>query len=175
MSGLEPIMIGLALAGTAASAAGTIISGQSQAAALEYQARQQQILAQWQADQLRVQARQELGIAAAKAREERRQAAIMQSNQLAIAASSGAGATNPTIINLMEETAAHGEYLAQGEMFTGRSRAADLRIRADTILEEARAGGVVAGMTADATRTNSYLTAAGDVASGVSGTYARYR
>src|SRR3990167_3304078 len=164
MSGLEPLLI-LCLAGTAMQGAGTIIGGIEANQAAQYQARQGQILAQLEAKQLEAQARQEEGAAAVAARERRHDAALVQSTQLARAAASGGGVTNPTILNLMADTAQRGEVLAQTEMAPGKMGAAARRHQgASTILE--------ANMNADILRMKGRSAQTGGIISGIGSTVA---
>jgi hypothetical protein len=48
------------------------------------------------------------------------------SEQKAKAASSGAGVVNPTILDIMGETAQHGDYLARSDIAAGENKARGL-------------------------------------------------
>lgn len=107
MSGFE--LIGAAAA--ALSAAGTVAGG----IAANNQA-------QYQAEQQKAQGKEELAASQRQASQQRKEAELVQSRQQALAAASGAGASDPTIIQLMTETAAQGELNAQGSLYGGEQR-----------------------------------------------------
>lgn len=108
MSGLSA----LSAIGTAASIGGTILGGVSanQAAKQEAAMRERQ-------------AAVERADASRRAEEERRKTTLVMSRQKALAATSGAGTQNPTILDIMSETAQRGSYLARTEMYGGEDRA----------------------------------------------------
>lgn len=96
------------------------VSSQSQAADIEQQS------SKVEAQQMQVNAGQERAAAQRSAMEQRRQARLVQSRQQAVAAASGAGATDPTVVDLMTDTNAEGEYRALSELYTGEQRARGL-------------------------------------------------
>lgn len=108
MSGLSA----LSAIGTAASIGGTILGGitGNQAAKQEAAMRERQ-------------AAVERADASRRAEEERRKATLVMSRQTALAATSGAGTQNPTILDIMSETAQRGSYLARSETYGGEDRA----------------------------------------------------
>lgn len=115
MSGIETI---LAVAGTAASAAGTLAAGAAERDNQEYIAAQEE-----------ERAKEELAASQREADQARREARVAQSRQQALAASSGGGAgiDAPTIVKLMSETAGQGEINAGSALYGGQQRAAGLR------------------------------------------------
>ena len=62
--------------------------------------------------------------------ETERETAKVQSTQRAVAAASGGGATSPTILDLMGDTAKRGAYLADLDTFAGEERAKGLETQA---------------------------------------------
>lgn len=88
------------------------------------------------ADFLAAQLRQQAGDVAAAAQRraflEDRNAKYVQSATLAAAAASGGGASDPTVINLIAQTAAEGAYRQQTALYQGDSKAQALRVQADT-------------------------------------------
>lgn len=106
-------------AGTAMSVAGAIGQGNAARGAANYQAAQ-----------LQQQAGQERATSQRQAMEERRRARFAQSRLQALAAASGAGATDPTVIDLSGDIAAEGEYRALTALFGGEERARGLTMNA---------------------------------------------
>lgn len=107
------------LAGTAVSAGGSILGGK--ASMLEGRSAGQ--AADYEAMQLRRAAKEERAIGQRKAMERNHETDILMSEQVARAASSGAGVVNPTILNLISETAGRGAYLADSEMTAAETAA----------------------------------------------------
>ena len=79
-----------------------------------------------QASILQQKGEQELAIAQRKAMESRRQKDLVLSRQRAVAAASGGGATDPTVMSIMGQTEKQGEYNALMDMYNGRTMRADL-------------------------------------------------
>lgn len=135
------------------SAAGSIKAGQDANRAAKFQAKQQE-----------TQASQVEGAATRAAGEEERRARILQSNLIARAAASGAGAGDPTVLNLEGDIAAEGRYRALSQIYEGGSQADRIRAGASATRYE--------GKTA---QTASYITAASTVLGGVgNGLSAKY-
>lgn len=72
-----------------------------------------------QAKELEQQAQQEVAAAQRRSMEQQRLSRIAQSRALALAASSGAGATDPTVVNIISDLAGEGAYRAGVEMYQG--------------------------------------------------------
>jgi hypothetical protein len=47
----------------------------------------------------------------------------MKSNQLAMAAASGAGVETPTVADILQKTAGRGEFLTEGDIYNGQAAA----------------------------------------------------
>jgi hypothetical protein len=88
----------------------------AQASAVKSAAEQQQTLARRAANDQRAQA-QRVAI------EERRRGTLAQSRALAVAGASGAGASDPTVVDLTSNLAGEGEYNALTALYNGESRA----------------------------------------------------
>jgi hypothetical protein len=69
--------------------------------------------------------------------ERRREADLVISRQIALGAASGAP-TGPSLLDIIGDTAARGEYQAQGEMYTAEARARNLQDRANIARWEGR-------------------------------------
>ncbi len=98
--------------GTGLQVIGTIQDGKAQQAALNYEAQQEERAA-----------KEERAASQRAAIEKRDEADFVLSRQRALAAASGAGVQTPTILDIYGDTAAKGEYIAQGELYGGESRA----------------------------------------------------
>ena len=108
---------------TAASVGGTVLSGLAaaqQGKAMEAEAKRQ--------------ATEERAIASRRGEERRMDTARVISRQKAVAASSGAGVTNPTILDIIGDTAQRGSFLERTETDT-RARRAGQSAFAGSILE----------------------------------------
>lgn len=106
------VMTILSVVSTVASAAGSIMSGNA--------ARGE---ANFEAAQMKQNAGQEQAVSQRKAVDARRQAGLANSAVTARAAASGAGATDPTVINIEGDNAAVGEYNALSALYQGNEAA----------------------------------------------------
>lgn len=113
----------MSLAGGSQEAAGV----KSQAASRARLAAQQREAAEFEAAQLETNAIQTVAASQRAAMEERRQATLATSRMLAVAAASGAGASDPTVINMMARTAGEGAYRAATAMWDGEDKARRMR------------------------------------------------
>lgn len=82
------------------------------------------------ARQLRTQAGQTRATSQRAANEERRRGRLLESRARALAAKSGAGVTDPTVIKLMDELSAEGEYRALTRMYEGETEAQSMELEA---------------------------------------------
>lgn len=106
------LMTALTVVSTVVSAAGTLMSGNAARGA-----------ANFEAAQMKQQAGQERAVAQRQAIEQRRQAGLANSRVQAVAAASGAGATDPTVLNIEGNNAATGEYNALSALYSGEEKA----------------------------------------------------
>ncbi|MCO5159621.1 MAG: hypothetical protein M9939_00675 [Mesorhizobium sp.] len=106
-------MAALPIIGALISGVGTIASGIAANNA-----------AQQEAMQLEEKGKEELAASQRDADQKRREGALINSRQQAVAAASGAGAgmDAPTIVKLMTDTAGQAEYNAQVDLYGGKSR-----------------------------------------------------
>lgn len=137
MAAALPIM---AVAGTALKAGGTILGANAEAKELKKEARQ-----------LKDQAGTERATSQRQAMEERRQSRLAQSRTQALAAASGGGADDPTVVNIMANLEGEGEYRALASLYEGEEQARGLEAQAAARRREAkntkRAGYINAGGT----------------------------
>lgn len=113
--------------GTALTAAGTIYGGvrANQAAKVE-------------AKSLQAKGDDEVAIAQRQAMRTRQEKERLLSRQRAVAASSGAGATDPSVEAVMGRTEQEGEYNALLDMYKGQRNRSDLYAESKTVLQEGR-------------------------------------
>jgi hypothetical protein len=136
----------LALVSAAIGAVGSIASGVAQKNAADYQAKQQEM-----------QGNEDFAASQRDAEAKRRESKIVQSRQQALAAASGAGATDPTIVRLMTQTAGQGEYNAQTALYSGEQQKRGL-------YDAAKA----TRMSGNASLLGSFISGAGTLVKGVS-------
>lgn len=90
-----------------------------------------QAAANFEAAQLDQAAGQQVAAAQRTALEQRRRAALIVSRGLAVAAASGAGASDPTVANLLADVEGEGAYRAGVALYEGEERARQLTLGAD--------------------------------------------
>lgn len=135
-----------------AAAAGTLMQGASAKGA-----------GRSEALQLEQQAGQDRASSQRAAEEPRRAARYMRSRVQALAAGSGAGATDPTVVNLENDIDAEGEYAALTAMYEGEDQARGKEF-----------GAAVARKQGSSAATASYLKAGSTLLSGASSWYDKY-
>jgi hypothetical protein len=129
----------LAIGGKVAGGFGSILGGFAKAKSLKGEAQQYE---------------QNAGLERAtsqrEAMEERRQARLLNSRALAVAAASGGGVDDPTVVNLMANIEGEGEYRALTALFNGEASARGLenQARAKRVsARNAKIGGVIEGVS----------------------------
>lgn len=162
----DPITATIAVASTALSAMSSIQQGN----AADANARSQQNMLNAQALQSEMKATEERAMAQQRAKESRRQAVLKSSRAQAISAASGGGSFDPSIINLMGDIAAEGEYNAGIDMWQGESAAQDLEYGA----ELDRYQGREARKAGKAAKRAGFMKAATTVLKGGSSLYNKY-
>lgn len=85
--------------------------------------------AAWQADR---DAGLSIALAQQRAKEERRQSDMMASRALAVAAASGGGVSDPTIMRLLANVRGEGVYRSNVALYEGEARARELRLSGGT-------------------------------------------
>lgn len=146
MSGLETIAL---VAGTALSAAGAIQQGKAQEAALKAQAQAQE-----------ARAKEERAVASREAAKRAERAKQVLSRQQAVAAASGAGATDKTVLDIMSETAAEGDVQSRTALYEGEMRGRGLEYQA-----------AIDRMNARQAKLSGFINAGSTVLSGVGSYY----
>lgn len=147
----QAIPLAIMVAGSALSAGGTIIGANSQAAELRSQA-----------TQLDAQAGTTRASSQRSAIEEERQAKLLSSKGLALAAAGG-GADDPSVVNALANISGEGSYRAAAALYDGETQAQGY---------EAQAAADRRG--AKATKTAGLLKAGGTILGAGSSLYGRY-
>lgn len=148
---------------TGLKAIGTVKQGQ----ALVDAAKRRQAAAAFEAEQLRVNAGQAFAESQRAAHFEGQKADLIAS---AIRARLGAGASDPTGLNLLAEVMSRKAYNVQAALYGGRDKARQMEMAAKTKEYDA----ALAVQDARAGRNASYLSAAGTLASGGASLYEKY-
>lgn len=136
------------IAGAGMSTLGKIASGKAQKASLDFQAALDE-----------QSATQAVASGIQGAIQERRKATYVASNAQAVAAASGGGASDPTVVNTIASIQGEGEYRALTSLYEGNDRSRELRARAAVSRSEGRAARTAGWMSGIST----VLTAGGDL------------
>lgn len=105
------------------------------------QGQRRRAAAEFEAENARVAAGQAIAASQRDMLEERRKGELVTSRALALAAASGASATDPTVIRLLSRTSGEAAYRASIALYRGQDQARTLRMRA--------AGAAYEGMVAE--------------------------
>lgn len=116
----------LGMAGAGKQAEGAEI----QAAAARRAGEQRRAAAEFEAEQLQVQAGQAVAAAQRDALEQKRQADLIESRAIALAAAGGGGASDATIVKLVSQISGEGALRAAMAAYQGDERARTLRMAA---------------------------------------------
>lgn len=117
------ISAGTSIAGTLISAKGQRDSGKAAVKQAEQTAKNEMVAAEFEARQADYLANQARAVSHREAYEQRKIAALLASEALAKAAGSGAGASDPTVVNLINEIYAEGAYRSALAMYEGEEQA----------------------------------------------------
>lgn len=145
MAGLETIALVASLAGTAASAVGTIAAGN-----------QAQASADFEAAQLDAAAAEERAAAQREAMQKRKETQFVLSRQQSVASASNLGALDETVIDLAGDVVQEGAFQEGMIRYGGAQRASGRRAQAQA-----------ARISGKAAKTGSYLDAAGTIMGGI--------
>lgn len=182
MSGMEPLMImaTVAAVGASISVLDSVGQGMQQRSAAREQRRiadYNRQLAERQAENLEQSAGQERATAQRSAINQRRQTAAAMSRAQAVAGASGAGALDPTIVNILGDIGFEGDYREGVAGFEGESRGQALeyeatlnRLTGDSNL----AAGYASAANTDAAASRSFFQGAKTAFSGASSLYDKY-
>lgn len=157
----------------AAVAAGTVMTvyGQVQAGKAAAQAGQaRNVEKQFEAAQYTQQAGQAIAASQRNAIEERRTSRYLQSRALALAAASGAGASDSTITKIIADIAGEGAYRASVALYNGEEQARQLRLEAQSALYT----GAVEEIGGEQRQTAYNISAVGSGLSGAANLYEKY-
>lgn len=125
-----------------------ILSGALQFTGAMMQGQQTQQAKQFEADQLRQNGGQAQAAAQRTAADIERQTQMVVSRSLAVAAASGGGASDPTVVNMIAQNAAEGAYRKAVALYGGDEKKRSADTQADALEYEgknARAGSLLAG------------------------------
>lgn len=92
-----------------------------------------------EAQQLEVAGGQAQAAAQRQAHEELRKGRLLQSRALAVAAASGGGASDPTVLDIIGDIAAEGEYRSELALYEGADRAHAFNVKGEASRAEGRA------------------------------------
>lgn len=118
----------------------------------------------FKAAQYEQQAGQSIATGQRQAIEQKRQAQLLQSRALAVAAASGAGASDPTVVHLIAQIGGEGAYRAAVAMYDSEEKARQLRLNAAASRYEGDAallGGEAQKSAYDTSAVSSLLSGAG--------------
>lgn len=133
MAGIALTKAALTKVAIGAMVGGTLLSmkGAGDAArAAKIAGRRDRVAKEFEAEQLREQAGQALAVSQRAALEQQRQGRLMASRALAVAAASGGGASDPTVVNLMAGADGEAAYRSAIALYEGEDRARKLRMGA---------------------------------------------
>lgn len=169
MTGIEIATIGTTAltVGDVALAAGTILGTAGmiqQGNAAKAQGEAQRQVAEFEAAQRERIAGQERAAAQREAIIKRKEADLVASRGQAVAAASGAGALDPTIVDLLGDIEGEGEYRAALALYQGEERA----IGQETAASARRFEGRAANAAGTARRNAAYMGSGGTFARGIS-------
>lgn len=160
-------MAEMALLASAVSAAGSIVGGAAARSQAKAEGAAMQRAAEFEATELRKKADEERAAGQREAMQEREKAARVASRATAVAASSGAGVENPTILGLLEDTAAEGEMQAGAKKYASESRARGYLDQGAMGIWNANQKAASLAAKGDAAFTGSLLEGFGTAASGI--------
>lgn len=162
----QAIPLALTVGGSLLSAGGSIIGGKAAKRAANAQA--DDLMSE--ASQLRTQAADTRATSQRSAIQERRQARLLQSRGQAVAAASGAGADDASVVDQLAGIEGEGEYRALTALYEGDTAAKSMEDDAD-----ARTRAAIATRKAGkANAMASYLSAGGSILSAGSTIYDRF-
>jgi len=141
----------------------TAVSTVMSMSAKKQQGEQAQASANYQANQLDQSAGQQFASAQRASMSDEQQARLAQSRALAVAAASGGGVSDPTVMSIMSRLAGEGTYRSMVDLYQGREKARQLEDQANA----ARLQGGIAS-------SNSNYSSAATLVSGASSMYSKY-
>ena len=164
------IMLGMSALG----AAGSMSAADDQAEQAELQGQQEQVYANWQAAQLKQKANAERASGQRAAIEERKKGDLTMSRARAVAAASGAGAGDPTVMNILGNLASDTEYNALSRLYEGDSSAQSLETQANALQWQGAQAAQAGTSLASSTRTAGMFNAIGQIGQSAGSFYGKY-
>lgn len=104
----------------------SVIGGFQAADAAKTAGERQKTASEFEAAQLQQAAGQSIAASQRDAMEQNRQARLLQSRALALSAASGAGTTDPSVVNLISNIAGEGAYRSSVALYQGEEKARQL-------------------------------------------------
>jgi len=130
---------------------GTLLTAQGQ----NNQGQDQQRLANYQAAQLRQDAGQQVAQGTQLAQDEQRKSALIASRAIAVAAASGGGALDPTVVKILQGIHGEGELAADTRMYNANENARDMTDKASATKYSGKQAAAAGRMKAISTVLNS--------------------
>ena len=161
-------------AATVMGTIGTIVSTNDASAAMKAEGENARDIGRWQSAQLKQQAGQERASAQRQAIEERRKGDIAVSRARAVAAASGGGASDPTVMNIYSDLASEGEYNAQAVLAEGEEAARGLESQAGAAEYEGAAAYAGSKYRSSAAKRAGYISSVGHMLQGGADIYAKH-
>lgn len=162
-------------------AVGTIMSanaqrqaGQQQNDMYRYQAAQEQASAERNAQLLERSAGDDRASSQRAADEKRRQSRYMQSRAIALAAASGAGALDPSVIDVVGKVGYEGDLAAQNELYQGESAATNKEYQAKVTRVTGANNATSLNYQGAVAKSAANTAATGTIISGASSLYGMY-
>lgn len=158
---------------TAVQAGSTILSAigqRKQARAYDQAGASARVAADYEAAQLEQNAGQQQAAAQRQAREQERDSRLAMSRALAVAAASGGGASDPTVMNIMARLAGEGTYRSMVSLYQGDEKSRQMRDQAAATRYSGQVREMDARSAAKAQRGGSVAT----LLSGASSLYSKY-
>ena len=164
----------LLIASAAVSTVGTLMASGEAASAAKAEGKANDSLAKYQAAQLEYKAGQERAVSQKRAIEERRKATRAGSRARAVAAASGAGASDPTVMDILAVLRGEGDYNAGVALYEGEETAKGLEEQAMVTRAEGKYAKQAGSYRAKSIRRAGYMEAAGNLIKGGSTYYSKY-
>lgn len=152
----------MSIGGTLTSASGKGQQGEAAVEQAEQAALNEEVSAEYEARQAEYLANQAQAVSQKEALEQRRVTALVASRALAVAAGSGAGASDPTVVDLLSNIYAEGAYRSALALYEGEEQARSYKVAAEARRlsgESASAAAIAVGRdTAKASETSMMST-----------------
>ena len=165
---------GVDVASTLLKTVGAITGGNAESRAYKIAAKNAKKSAAYESAQLKQMAGQERATSQRQALEQWREGRLAQSRAIARAAASGAGASDPTVMKIIGDLAAEGDYNARAALFTGEETARGLEDKAAAALWQGKTDAAGYRTYAKAASRYGYMDAAGHLLTGMSSFYEKY-